>query len=96
MTTKIGETIQKLRKSRGISLRELAPRVGIHFSHLSHIENGRQPCGRETLIRIAEELGADVELLLAEGGHRMPPIGFWATSPPVFRLKLRSTSRHLI
>jgi repressor LexA len=69
----IGETLQRLRKARGISLRELAPRVGIHFTHLSHIENGRQPCGRETLIRLAEELGADPELLLAEAGHRKAP-----------------------
>ncbi|MBL8816326.1 MAG: helix-turn-helix domain-containing protein [Planctomyces sp.] len=73
MATGIGETLQKLRKARGISLRELAPRVGIHFSHLSHIENGRQPCGRETLIRLAEILGGDAEMLLAEAGHRLPP-----------------------
>ncbi len=74
MTRKaIGETLQRLRKARNISLRELAPRVGIHFTHLSHIENGRQPCGRETLIRLAEELHADADLLLAEAGHRTPP-----------------------
>lgn len=69
----IGETLQRLRKARGISLRELAPRVGIHFTHLSHIEHGRQPCGRDTLIRLAEELGTDPDLLLAEAGHRAPP-----------------------
>ncbi len=69
----LGTVLRNLRRARGISLRDLAPRVGIHFTHLSHIENGRQPCGRETLIRLAEQLGADVNVLLAEAGHAAPP-----------------------
>ncbi len=82
----IGATLQRLRKARGISLRDLAPRVGIHFTHLSHIENGRQPCGRDTLIRLAEVLGADPDLLLSEAGHRSPPfriLGHIAAGTPI-------------
>lgn len=82
----LGETLKRLRKARNISLRELAPRVGVHFTHLSHIENGKQPCGRETLIRLADELGADADLLLAQAGHRVAPfriLGNIAAGAPI-------------
>ena len=82
----VGAILRNLRQARGISLRALAPRVGIHFTHLSHIENGRQPCGRETLIRLAEQLGADADMLLAEAGHAAPPfriLGRIAAGQPI-------------
>lgn len=69
----IGERIRSARQARGISLRELAGRVSIHFSHLSKIENGRDTIGRDSLVRIAEELGADVDLMLGEAGHQAVP-----------------------
>lgn len=71
--TDIGERIRSARQARGISLRELAGRVSIHFSHLSKIENGRDTIGRDSLVRIAEELGADVDLMLGEAGHQAVP-----------------------
>jgi repressor LexA len=69
----VGEQIRDARQARGISLRQLAARVGVHFSHLSKIENGRDTVGRETLIRIAEELGQDSDLMLGEAGHQPMP-----------------------
>jgi repressor LexA len=73
MSPQIGEMIREARQAKGISLRQLAKQIGIHFSHLSKIENGKDVVGRETLIRIAEELGADPEFMLGEAGHQAMP-----------------------
>jgi len=54
-------------------LRKLADEVGIHFGSLSHIETGREFAGVETLVRLAEALGAEPDLLLAEAGFRTAP-----------------------
>lgn len=46
--------------------------VGIHFSHLSKIENGKDPIGRDSLARIAEELGVAPDLILDRRGIKKP------------------------
>ena len=73
MTALVGRMIREARQARGISLRALASQVGIHFSHLSKIENGQDKIGRDSLTRIAEELGIDPDLMLGEAGHQSPP-----------------------
>jgi len=86
MNPQIGEKIREARQAKGISLRQLAKQIGIHFSHLSKIENGKDVVGRETLIRIAEELGADPEFMLGEAGHQAMPfrlLGSVAAGVPI-------------
>jgi len=86
MSPLIGEKIREARRARGVSLRQLAGQVGIHFSHLSKIENGKDSVGRDSLIRIAEELGADPDLMLGEAGHQSMPfrvLGDIAAGVPV-------------
>ncbi len=73
MNPDIGKMIRQARQARGISLRELASQVGIHFSHLSKIENGKDKIGRESLTKIAEELGVDPDLMLGAAGHQSLP-----------------------
>ncbi len=73
MSADVGRMIREARQARGISLRALASQVGIHFSHLSKIENGKDHIGRDSLTRIAEELGVDPDLMLGEAGHQTPP-----------------------
>ena len=73
MSPHVGEMIREARRSRGISLRALASQVRIHFSHLSKIENGKDPIGRNSLTKIADELGIDPDLMLGEAGHQTPP-----------------------
>ncbi|MFO1003617.1 MAG: S24 family peptidase [Planctomycetaceae bacterium] len=73
MKTHVGRLIRDARTARGISLRALAGQVGIHFSHLSKIENGKDQIGRESLLRLAEILGVDADLLLGEAGHQSVP-----------------------
>jgi SOS regulatory protein LexA len=69
----IGKQIRDARQARGVSLRQLAKEVEIHFSHLSKIENDKDSVGRETLIRIADALGVDSDFMLGEAGHQSMP-----------------------
>lgn len=73
MSPHVGGMIREARQARGISLRQLASKVGIHFSHLSKIENGKDQIGRKPLVKIAEELGVDPDLMLGEAGHQAIP-----------------------
>ncbi len=67
-----GERVRELRKAMGMTLRELAPQVGVGFTYLSRVENGRLNYGdypSEALIhRLACVLHADEDelLILAE------------------------------
>ncbi len=67
MTT-IGQRIREIRKSRNLTQRELADRVGINFTYLSRVENDRldeqQTPREETLQKIAKALNADPDELL--------------------------------
>ncbi len=64
----IGEVIRKLRKEKGISLRDLAKKVDVEISfvNIAHIENGRQSTSIENLKSIAKALDCDVDKLLAD------------------------------
>ncbi len=86
MSSDIGKMIRAARQARGISLRALASQVGIHFSHLSKIENGKDQIGRDSLTKIAEELGVDPDLMLGEAGHQTVPfrvLGNIAAGEPI-------------
>lgn len=52
-----GKLIRQLRDGLGFNQAQFADRVGISDALMSSIENGRKPSSRETLARIAEELG---------------------------------------
>lgn len=67
-----GERVRVLRKTKGMTLRELAPMVGVGFTYLSRVENGKLNYGdypSESLIhRLADALDGDEDelLILAE------------------------------
>jgi transcriptional regulator with XRE-family HTH domain len=69
---KFGEQIRAFRKAKGWSLRDLADRVGVGFTYLSRIENGRLNFGdypSDALIhRLADalEVNEDELVILAE------------------------------
>ena len=69
-----GESIRQMRQSRAendpaFSLRQVAQRCGVTAAYLSRVERGEvAPPGEETLIRLAEELGEDSDVLLAMAG----------------------------
>jgi len=77
----LGERLRKLRKARGLTLAQLAERVGKSEGYLSRLERGQVNPSLSTLKRIADVLGRpvvqlldDVVLPLAraaqDGGHR--------------------------
>src|SRR5271165_4577182 len=67
-----GQRVRELRTAKKLSLRALAPKVGVGFTYLSKVENGKLDFGdypSEALIRkLAKALGADLDelFLLAE------------------------------
>ncbi|MFM7059135.1 MAG: LexA family protein [Planctomycetota bacterium] len=73
MAQHVGLLIRQARQAHGISLRGLAAQIGIHFSHLSKIENGQDQIGRDALLRLSELLQLDPDLLLGEAGHQTRP-----------------------
>lgn len=61
---KIGQRIRFLRKAHGLSQEELAERVDISTTHMSHIETGNTKLSLPVLVAIAGALDARVDDLL--------------------------------
>ncbi len=72
---KFGQRVRELRQQKGLTLRELAPQVGVGYSYLSKVERSRLDFGdspSESLIhRLAEAHEGDEEELLLLA-HRIP------------------------
>lgn len=60
----LGEQLSRARKSRGITLEELAGKISISKGNLSEIERGKRDPRYSTLLAIAAGLGTDVSNLL--------------------------------
>lgn len=68
-----GAYIQRARRAAGRTQRDVAAALGIDFTYLSKLENGRgDPPGEETIRGLAAELDLDAELALALAG-KVPP-----------------------
>jgi HTH-type transcriptional regulator, competence development regulator len=64
-----GQRIQRLRRSRGLTQRQVALQLGIDFTYLSKLENDRgEPPGEDTIRGLAALLETDEEMLLAMAG----------------------------
>jgi transcriptional regulator with XRE-family HTH domain len=63
MTT--GERIREIREKRGLTQEQLAKKAEISKGFLSDVENDKRNIGSQGLLRIANELGASVDYLLA-------------------------------
>ena len=61
----LGKLIRKLRKQKGLSLRQLAEKVSVSFVNIAHIENGRIVTSEEVIKELAKALDYDVDKLLA-------------------------------
>ena len=67
-----GQKLRGLRRSKGVTQRELAAKVEVDFSYISKIENDRlPPPAADTIIRICEALSILPDELLAMTG-KMP------------------------
>ena len=66
----IGDRLREGRNARGLSLRELARRLGVSASLISQVETGRARPSVRTLYAIATELGISLdELLFRDARH---------------------------
>ena len=52
----IGQRIRKIRKARGFSQENLAEKVGISTTHMSHIETGNTKLSLAVLVSLSETL----------------------------------------
>lgn len=62
----LGRRVRSARKAAGMTQCELAERLAISTSFLGHIERGSRKASLETMIRIANELNASLDELLAD------------------------------
>ena len=61
---KIGQQIRKIRKAHGLSQEELAEKVNISTTHMSHIETGNTKLSLPVLVDIATALEVRTDDLL--------------------------------
>ncbi len=67
----IGVTLRKLRKGKRISMKVLAPRVGITYQQLQKYENGQNRVTASRLLRIAAVLGEPIERFYSDAQAHM-------------------------
>ena len=60
----IGQRIRKIRKAQNLSQEELAEKVGISTTHMSHIETGNTKLSLQVLVCIAEALEVSTDVLI--------------------------------
>ncbi len=61
---KIGKNIRVVRKSKGLSQEELAEKVDISVTHMSHIETGNTKLSLQVFADIADALDVSADELL--------------------------------
>lgn len=63
----IGQRIRKMRKAHDLSQEELAEKIGISTTHMSHIETGNTKLSLPVLVAISQALEVQTDDLLFEG-----------------------------
>lgn len=61
---KIGQQIRKIRKAHGLSQEELAEKIDISTTHMSHIETGNTKLSLQVFVDIAAALDVRTDELL--------------------------------
>lgn len=76
MGREIGKLLKRLRQQRGLTQRQLAAQVDIHYTYLSKLENGKaaDTPKTSTLVAMADALEVDRDWLLIQCGR--PPEEF--------------------
>jgi transcriptional regulator with XRE-family HTH domain len=69
-----GEAISLMRKRHKLSQSELAKRAGVHRNTISQLERGNLNVTLDTIGKIAEALGYQVEYVLKEKHDRPDPL----------------------
>lgn len=71
MREKFGERLRRVRKERGLGLRETAAKAGMSATYLSRIETNdeKSPPGEEKLRALAKVLDDDADILMTLAGR---------------------------
>ena len=67
----IGKRIAEIRKTKGLSIRQLAEASGVSFANIYKIENGKYNVSIDILGKICEALGSEI---------RIQPVNGWCAS----------------
>jgi transcriptional regulator with XRE-family HTH domain len=73
MSESVGDNVRAERKKAGLSVRELARRLGVSASFLSQFELGQSQAAVSTLFAIASELNVSLDDLLGHSIDKTPP-----------------------
>ena len=63
---KIGQAVRKYRQAQGMTQEELAERIGISTTHMSHIETGNTKLSLPVLVSLAVALNVRTDSILFE------------------------------
>ena len=63
---KIGQAVRKYRQAQGMTQEELAERIGISTTHMSHIETGNTKLSLPVLVSLAVALNVQTDRILFE------------------------------
>lgn len=80
MEAQVGSRIRRERQRQGLTLRELAGRIGVSASTLSQVETGRSHASVTTLYNLVQELDLSLEELFED--KRVPEHGPGDSPPP--------------
>lgn len=67
----LGEKVRLVREKAGLTTEELARRLEVSQSYISHVENNRRLLGRDRIVALARTLDIPVEFFLRDD-VRMP------------------------
>lgn len=68
----LGKRVSRARKARKLSQEKLAKHLGLSRTSVTNIEKGRQPVDVDVLVKIANQLRADLLDLIPEGAILKP------------------------
>lgn len=71
---KIGQQIRKIRKAHGLSQEELAEKINISTTHMSHIETGNTKLSLPVFVDIATVLDVRTDELLDSAPHAVKSV----------------------
>jgi transcriptional regulator with XRE-family HTH domain len=68
----IGDQIRQLRKAKGLTLQDLAERIGMSIGYVSQLERNRSTLTVAALMRISEALGVPINWFFQGNGSAAP------------------------
>ncbi|MFN8489195.1 MAG: helix-turn-helix transcriptional regulator [Caldilineaceae bacterium] len=63
---KFGQKLHYLRKQRGLTLRQLAELLGVHFTHLNNLEHGSKRPSTDLVLKVAQLFDVSTDQLMKD------------------------------